>query len=80
MRDHRCDDCQKADKPACQCFLNRKRGKVTLEATEHFLCPRCDAKTFGPYWDGTEYFTGHYCETHGTWRYNDASRRWDLGM
>ena len=80
--DHRCTDCQDADKPACQCYLKSPatRRKVTLQATDHFLCPKCDAPTFGPYWDGREYFDGFYCEAHGTWKFNDATKRWALGM
>ncbi len=54
------------------------RRNVNLQKTEHFLCPRCDSPTFGPYWDGKEYFSGFYCEAHGTWHWNSAQERWVL--
>lgn len=83
MRDHRCENCQAENKPACQCFLNRTpaaRRKVNLQKSDHFLCLKCNDQTYPPYWDGAEYFDGFYCEAHGTWRFIGATNQWILGM
>lgn len=61
--------------------MDDRRNNIDLQKTDHFLCPKCGDQTFGPYFNGVDYFDGFYCEQDGTWTYDsNEPGKFRLGM